>query len=305
MLVAQSLQLHGLMCKQRMHCNTLPQQRPAAAWPPKVQCLVHSTAPCSRQGLSCSLQPDAAPTSCYLGHSLPDLPAALCLSPLAQLRNPLATLAHCLPDLPTACLLPCSRPDLDFAVSWVANVKRQGITGYIVGAMDDDMLKWVRSAPSTHVACALCVGAPCALCMRAACWISGAVCAPGPVSVSKKGASLQDTSAGEFRGARVGFGAEARAGCVFGRFQRTSKPKHAHGASSELRGAQEFSSSVGVRAPRGCQGSLSVSAGACSSMLARTVGYGRVAHPTRPCMLRGLGWCRPAGGGLCQAHRTS
>jgi hypothetical protein len=35
--------------------------------------------------------------------------------------------------------------DLDFAVSWVANVKRSGITGYIVGAMDDDMLKCVHT----------------------------------------------------------------------------------------------------------------------------------------------------------------
>lgn len=32
-------------------------------------------------------------------------------------------------------------PDLDFAVSWVANIRKQGITGYLVGAMDDDLLK--------------------------------------------------------------------------------------------------------------------------------------------------------------------
>lgn len=30
---------------------------------------------------------------------------------------------------------------LDFAITWVANLKRAGIKGYIVGAMDDDMLK--------------------------------------------------------------------------------------------------------------------------------------------------------------------
>lgn len=30
---------------------------------------------------------------------------------------------------------------LDFAISWVANLKAQGITGYMVGAMDDDMLR--------------------------------------------------------------------------------------------------------------------------------------------------------------------
>lgn len=30
---------------------------------------------------------------------------------------------------------------LDFAKTWVASIKRVGITGYMVGAMDDDMLK--------------------------------------------------------------------------------------------------------------------------------------------------------------------
>jgi arabinosyltransferase len=30
---------------------------------------------------------------------------------------------------------------LDFARTWVASMRRVGITGYIVGAMDDDMLR--------------------------------------------------------------------------------------------------------------------------------------------------------------------
>jgi len=30
---------------------------------------------------------------------------------------------------------------LDFTVSWVANVRKQGITGYLVGAMDDSLLR--------------------------------------------------------------------------------------------------------------------------------------------------------------------
>ncbi len=32
---------------------------------------------------------------------------------------------------------------LDFALSWVAGLKRAGVDSYLVGAMDEDMLKYV------------------------------------------------------------------------------------------------------------------------------------------------------------------
>lgn len=35
---------------------------------------------------------------------------------------------------------------LDFAISWVAGLRRIGITGYMVGAMDDDMLRCAQKA---------------------------------------------------------------------------------------------------------------------------------------------------------------
>jgi hypothetical protein len=54
----------------------------------------------------------------------------------------LASIDVCLcAHVPRACLMCSPHADYDFVKTWVAHVKRVGVTGYIVGAMDDELLQ--------------------------------------------------------------------------------------------------------------------------------------------------------------------